>query len=117
MEYRECVGCPGYCCMTNSTLSNPLTLDDIARMANYLHIPIDRFVQIFIRVTNGGYEDAPDAVAHFKQKGVCPFLRQGSCGINKVKPQACRDEKPMPVSSGLNTISCADWHRVRLGWI
>ena len=114
MEYRECERCPGYCCMSNGTLSTPLTIEDIARIANHLRIPIEDFVHNFVKVTpRAFYTNVPNAQACFKTTGPCPFLRGGLCGVNKVKPEACRDEKPMPFGE----ITCAEWHKARVGWI
>jgi len=101
--------------MSSSIISTPLTYDDITRIANHLRIPVDEFIQNFVVETQRTvYENAPNAQAHFKTEGPCPFLRQGLCGINKVKPQACRNEKPVALS---DTFSCAEWHRLRLGWL
>ena len=100
--------------MSSSILSTPLTYDDIARIANHLSVPIGSFVQNFVVATQQTiYDGSPNAQAHFKTEGPCPFLRQGLCGINKVKPQACRNEVPIALS---DTLSCAEWHRLRLGW-
>ena len=116
MEYKECKKCPGYCCMMNDGLRTPVTDEDIVRIADYLQIPIDNFVRDFIVRTHGRlhYENAPTAMAHIRALRVCPFLRQGLCGINSVKPKACQAEKPASLVPSLN---CAEWHKLRLGWL
>ena len=116
MEYEECESCPGYCCISTNTIHTPLTDDDILRIAKHLKVPLNEFVDRFVVRTNKvRYAYAPNAHAHFKTNSACPFLRQGLCGINSVKPQACREEKPMQLS---DTISCAAWHKARVGlWV
>ena len=100
--------------MSSSILSTPLTYDDIARIANHLKTPIESFVQNFVVATQQTiYDGSPNAQAHFKTDGPCPFLRQGLCSINKVKPQACREQKLVHIGE----IPCSEWHRVRLGWM
>jgi Fe-S-cluster containining protein len=113
MEFKECQSCPGYCCVSNSVVSTPLTEEDIIRISKYFKTPIDIFRQNFVVYTKRkiGYASAPDAVAHIRSRSACPFLRQGLCGINHVKPKACREMKPLH----LKGISCADWHRMRVG--
>jgi Fe-S-cluster containining protein len=106
--------------MSDGTLTTPLTLDDIARIAKHLRTSIEDFVKNFVVVTPKLiYENAPAAKAHFKTAGPCPFLRQGLCGINSVKPQACRDE--VPTSFGefgeFSEVTCATWHKARIGWL
>ena len=114
MEYKECKKCPGYCCISDDTLRTPLTNDDINRIAAHLKIPFDRFMREFVVSTRGKmqYDNAPNAIAHIKTLGPCPFLRSGLCVINKVKPQMCKDAKPVHIN---DTVSCAEWHKNRLG--
>lgn len=101
--------------MSSGTLSTPLTLDDIARIAKHLRITIEDFIQYFVVATPRMiYENAPAAKARFKTEGPCPFLRQGLCGIHSVKPQACREERPVALCEG---VTCAMWHKARIGWI
>lgn len=102
--------------MSTSSIRTPLTDADIVRIAKHLKIPINRFIQYFVVLTHGAchYEHAPSAMAHIKTDGPCPFLRQGLCGINDVKPKACSEEVPMPLD---DKISCAEWHKSRIGWL
>jgi Fe-S-cluster containining protein len=113
---REREGCPGYCCMTNSSLSTLLLDSDITTIANHLEIPHDQFITKFVILTNEKirYEYLPNARAHIRAAAACPFLRQGQCRIHRVKPKACRDERPTALN---DNISCAEWHKVRLGWM
>jgi Fe-S-cluster containining protein len=108
----ECDKCPGYCCISKGNLHTPLTREDIVRIANHLQIPVSDFITRFMTLTNGNvrYIDAPLAIAHFKL--TCPFLRQGVCGVNNVKPQACRDLPVMPTVDG---VTCSMWYKARLG--
>ena len=102
--------------MSTSEIHTPLTDSDITRIAKYLQIPLDRFLNDFVVITRGRmrYDNTPNAIGHMRTTAACPFLRQGLCGINAVKPQACREEKPTALS---DTISCSDWHKMRVGWL
>lgn len=113
-EYKECESCPGYCCITNSpTYTTPLTNDDINKIAAYLKIPLDRFMREFVVLTRGQkiYDGAPDAIAHLKTLGSCPFLRSGLCGINDVKPLACVEAKPVQFGN----VTCEMWYKQLAG--
>ena len=115
MEYKECESCFGYCCISTADIHTPLTESDVRRISKHLCVPLDRFIADYVVMTRGRvhYHNAPDATAHIRSAGPCPFLRLGLCAINDVKPKACREEVPMGLN---NTISCADWHKARLGW-
>lgn len=113
--YNECERCAGYCCISGEGLRTPLTPDDIIRIAHHLRMPTGDFIDSFVALTKGRmqYGGNPQAVGHFKQIGPCPFLRQGSCGIQSVKPQSCCDAKLIRIDS---RVSCAEWHKARRGW-
>jgi Fe-S-cluster containining protein len=115
MEFKECKSCPGWCCVRNDLLFTPLTAEDIERIAAYFNIPLDKFIASFVVLNKGRrtrhYRSAPDAVGHLKYSGPCHFLRQGLCGINSVKPKACREMKPRR----LKGITCAEWSRMQVG--
>lgn len=102
--------------MSTEYLLTPLTDEDILRIAKHLHISRDHFIANFVVQTNGrmNYAGAPNARAHIKSAAACPFLRQGLCGINSVKPKACQEEKPVPLDA---RIPCAEWHKARIGWL
>jgi Fe-S-cluster containining protein len=116
-EYKICNACSGYCCMLSEGLGTPVTTLDIERIAKYFGIPVEKFRNEFIKLSKGriSYEDTPDAVGQIRGQICCPFLRQGRCGINSVKPKACKEYVPTPLDNG--RISCADWHKARLGWM
>jgi Fe-S-cluster containining protein len=117
MEFKECRGCPGYCCFHNFSLATPVTSADIDRISKHLNVPVDQFIANFVVLNNGPrkmlYEDAPDAVGHFKnERPYCLFLKEGLCKINSAKPRACRDQTPVHIGGG---ITCGEYHRVRAG--
>jgi Fe-S-cluster containining protein len=103
--------------MLGEKLGTPVTQTDIEHIAKYFKIPIEKFTQEFITLSHGKifYEDSPDAVGQIRGSVCCPFLRQGRCGINSVKPKACKEYVPQNFDNG--RISCADWHKARLGWM
>jgi Fe-S-cluster containining protein len=115
-QFKECESCPGYCCIgSKETPAVPLTNDDINRIAEYFKMPIDKFVNDFVALSHGRirYGGASiDAIGHIKFAGACMFLRQGLCGIQDVKPYACRAQKP----NSFGDVTCRMWHKMRLGY-
>lgn len=117
MEFKECEGCPAYCCYHHFTVATPLTDEDIHRIAKHVNMPVEQFVEEYVtlnnRVRRVSYEDAPGAVGHFKRDTpVCVFLKDSRCEINSVKPRACKDMRPKHIGNG---VACSDWFRVRVG--
>jgi Fe-S-cluster containining protein len=117
MEYKECERCFGYCCISSpSHRYTALTEVDIRAIAKHLRIPLERFREEYVVETPEAlmYDHAPFARAHIKRlpSSPCPFLRSGLCGINSVKPEICRNAKPVPL---MGDVTCAMWNKVRAG--
>jgi len=102
--------------MRDERVYTPLTQGDITRIAKYLNMSEEEFIMRFVALSLGRmfYEGAPEAIGCLKGGGACPFLRQGLCGINPVKPKICKEYVPKALDA---YITCAMWHKARLSWM
>jgi Fe-S-cluster containining protein len=89
VEYSACENCFGVCCAGFSTPC-ALGTDEVARIAEYLEIPLDVFKELY--VVNVEMSEAKPWT--FKQGKPCRFWTQGRCGIHAVKPEGCALWKP-----------------------
>ena len=82
--FYECQRCTA-CCRWPGQVK--LTEAEITRMAAFLGLSEDGFIQRFTRVNL-----ARNGLALLDQpSGACIFLEGGDCRVNPVKPQQCRD--------------------------
>lgn len=80
----QCKQCGG-CCKSESMI--PLTLDDIFRIADFLDLEPDEF---FIRYCTEMSLGSSVAMPYLRRDKGCPFLEDGLCAINFVKPLLCK---------------------------
>jgi hypothetical protein len=84
MSQFQCKQC-GNCCKSDSMI--PLTLDDIFRIADFLdYEPDEFFTRYCTEVGVGG--SVP--MAYLRRDKGCPFLEDGLCSIQFVKPLLCK---------------------------
>lgn len=72
-----CTGKPGYVWLTE---------DEMHRIADYLNLPIDRFIRQYTRRKYNRYALIEKKAHHYD----CIFLKDKKCSIYPVRPKQCR---------------------------
>ena len=82
--FHECQRCTA-CCRWPGEVA--VTTEEITRLAAYLSIAEDAFIERYTRL----HSDRRGLALTEKENGECIFLNGNDCAVQPVKPKQCRD--------------------------
>ncbi|MFA6888023.1 MAG: YkgJ family cysteine cluster protein [Candidatus Woesearchaeota archaeon] len=85
---KECTRC-NHCCKVDSGI---LFVDDITRIADYLHMPRDEFVKEYLEEHERFHTKCwkLKQIKADKPYGQCILLKEHGCSVHEAKPTYCR---------------------------